>query len=207
LSYLVFLALCYLPLFRQGLEVHEERLRAGEGVQHGIIARYLGGLGESIEIAGRTPPFGYGLGIGTNAGAALLTGSRAFLLGESEWSRVIAESGPVLGYAYILLRLWICWFLIRRGWEALKRDEAMPLLLVAAAGLDLISGQFGQPTTLGFAVLSAGLALASVDSLQSIKLLPTRQKLPRRIRGRSVVAEAILADRGRNGDHGLTITE
>jgi hypothetical protein len=83
----------------------------------------------------------------------------------------------------------------------------MPLLLVAASGLDLVSGQFGQPTTLGFAVLTAGLALASVDPIQSIKVLPTRQKLTRRIRGRSVVAEAILADRGRNGDHGLPVTD
>src|SRR6202008_1241052 len=103
LSYGIFVALCYLPLFRQGLEVHEEWLRAGEGVQHGIIARYLGGLRESIEIAGHTPLLGYGLGIGTNAGAALLTGSRAFLLGESEWSRVVAETGPILGYAFIVL--------------------------------------------------------------------------------------------------------
>jgi hypothetical protein len=197
LSYLVFLALCYLPLFRQGLEVHEERLRAGEGVQHGIIARYLGSLGESIEIAGRTPPLGYGLGIGTNAGAALLTGSRAFLLGESEWSRVVAESGPILGYAYILLRIWICWFLIHRAWRALERDEAMPFLLVAAAGLDLISGQFGQPTTLGFAVLAAGLSLASMDPTQSARVLPDPQKPARRIRGRSVVAEAILKNRNR----------
>ena len=197
LSYLVFLALCYLPLFRQGLEVHEERLRAGEGVQHGIIARYLGGLRESIEIAGHTPLLGYGLGIGTNAGAALLTGSRAFLLGESEWSRVIAESGPILGYAYILLRIWICWFLIRQAWEALKRNEAMPLLLVAAAGLDLISGQFGQPTTLGFAVLAAGLSLASIDPAQSARVLAAPQMPARRIRGRSAVAEAISKERGR----------
>src|SRR6516164_7126763 len=96
LGYLTFLGFCYLPLFRAGLEVHEGRLKAGGGVNRGIIARYLGGFGESIEIAGQTPLLGRGLGIGTNAGAALLTGSRSFLLGESEWSRFVAESGPIL---------------------------------------------------------------------------------------------------------------
>ena len=196
LSYLVFFALCYLPLFRQGLEVHEERLRAGEGVQHGILTRYLGGLGESIEIAERTPLLGYGLGIGTNAGATLLTGSRAFLLGESEWSRIIGESGPVLGYAYILLRLWICWFLFRMMWRALQQDQPMPLLLFGAIGIDLISGQFGQPTTLGFAVLFAGLSLAAIESYQPERVLPA-QPMPARVRGRSPIAEAILKNSDR----------
>ena len=55
LGYLIFVALCYLPLFREGLEVHEERLRAGGGVKNGIVARYLGDLGESIETAIETP--------------------------------------------------------------------------------------------------------------------------------------------------------
>jgi hypothetical protein len=192
LSYLAFLALCYLPLFREGLEVHEERLRAGEGVQKGIVARYLGGFGESIEIAGRTPLFGYGLGIGTNAGATILTGSRAFLLGESEWSRAVGESGPVFGYAYILLRLWIGWFVLRAAWKALGRDQPMPLLLLGASGLDLISGQFGQPTTLGFAVFTTGLALASLNPEPLAKMLPAPKKLARGVRGRSAIAEAIL---------------
>jgi hypothetical protein len=192
LSYAAFVALCYLPLFRQGLEVHEERLRAGEGVQKGIVARYLGDLGESIEIAAHAPPLGYGLGIGTNAGATLLTGSRAFLLGESEWSRVVGESGPILGYAYILLRLWMGWFVLRMAWRALQQDQPMPLLLFAAAGIDLVSGQFGQPTTLGFAVFTTGLALASIGYSGPANPLPTRPKLARSIRGRSVVAEAVL---------------
>ena len=195
LSYALFLGFCYLPLFREGLEAHEERIRAGEGIQKGILGRYLGDLGESIEVAERTPLLGYGLGMGTNAGAALLVGSRAFLLGESEWSRVIGESGPVLGYAYILLRLWICWSLLGMAWKALRRDQAMPLLLLGAGGLDLMSGQFGQPTALGFAVLTAGLVLAAVDPEQRTLLLPTEQKPVQRIRGRSIVAEAILKNR------------
>jgi hypothetical protein len=195
-GYLVFVALCYLPLFREGLDVHEERFRAGGGVERGILGRYLGELGESIDTAAATPLLGRGLGIGTNAGAALLTGSRGFLLGESEWSRVVAESGPILGYAYILLRLAICWYLLRQSWEALGGRQATPLLLVAATGVDLISGQFGQPATLGFVVFTSGLALASTNRSGVRVAVPLEKRPIRRVRGRSPVAEAILSDPG-----------
>jgi hypothetical protein len=192
LGYLVFVALCYLPLFREGLDVHEERLRAGGGVRNGIVGRFLGDLGESIDTALATPLLGRGLGIGTNAGAALLTGSRSFLLGESEWSRVVAESGPILGYAFILLRLSICWYLVRESWRALNRGQATPLLLVAATALDLVSGQFGQPATLGFVVFTCGLVLAAIDPSSAAAAAPAVRQAIQRIRGRAPIAEAII---------------
>jgi hypothetical protein len=192
LAYLTFLGFCYLPLFRAGLEVHEGRFKAGGGVNRGIIVRYLGGFGESIEIAGQTPLLGRGLGIGTNAGAALLTGSRSFLLGESEWSRVVGESGPILGYAYLMLRVAICLFIARRCWAAVARGQALPFLLIASSGLDLISGQFGQPTALGFAVLFSGLALAAIDDSDPELDPQAPQEPERRIRGRGTVAQAVV---------------
>jgi hypothetical protein len=193
LAYLAFLALSHVPVVQEGLEVQQERFEAGGGVQEGIVARYLGTFGLSIEVAGRVPLLGMGLGLGTNAGAALLTGSRTFLIAESEWPRVIAESGPILGYAYLLLRLWIFWFLLRQAWKALKQGQSLPLFLVAAAGVDLVSGQFGQPTTLGFAVFTAGISLASIGPTGSASAPLIESSVKRRIRGRSRVAEAILA--------------
>jgi hypothetical protein len=195
LAYLAFLVMGHSSLVKEGLEVQQERFRQGGGVQQGVIGRYLGTFGQSIDVACHVPPLGYGLGLGTNAGAALLTGSRQFLMAESEWPRVIAESGPILGYAYILLRLWICGFLVRRAWLALGRGYAMPFFLVAAAGLDLISGQFGQPTILGFAVLSAGLSLASSKATPLAPVALVNPKQERRIRGRSAVAEDILTQK------------
>jgi hypothetical protein len=191
LAYITFVGFCYLPLFREGLEVHEERLRAGGGVNRGIIARYFGDFGESIEIAGQTPLLGRGLGIGTNAGATLLTGSRSFLLGESEWSRVVGESGPILGYGYLMLRVAICLFIVRRCWADVARGQALPFLMIASNGLDLVSGQFGQPTTLGFAVLFSGLALAAIDDLKSEVNEQVPQKPIRRIPGRAPLAQAL----------------
>ena len=121
-----------------------------------------------------------------------MTGSRSFLLGESEWSRVVAESGAILGYAFILLRVAICWYLIRESWSALNRGQATPLLLVAASGLDLVSGQFGQPATLGFVVFTSGLALAAINRPGVVAPVPAQNQEIRRIRGRSPIAESII---------------
>jgi hypothetical protein len=193
LAYLAFLALSHIPVVQEGLEVQQERFETGGGVQEGIVARYLGAFGLSIEVASRVPLFGLGLGLGTNAGAALLTGSRTFLIAESEWPRVVAESGPILGYAYLLLRVCIFWFLFRHAWQALKQGHSLPLFLVAATGVDLVSGQFGQPTTLGFAVFTAGLSLASIGPTGPASAPQIESTVKRRIRGRSRVAETILA--------------
>jgi hypothetical protein len=193
LAYLAFLAMTHSSMVKEGLEVQQERFKEGGGVQEGIVGRYLGAFGQSVDVACRVPILGYGLGLGTNAGAALLSGSRAFLVAEDEWPRVVSESGPILGYAYLLLRVWICGYLIRQAWRALKRGQSMPFFLAAAAGRDLISGQFGQPTTLGFAVLSAGLSLASSESSVSMPISLVNLKTERAVRGRSAVAESILA--------------
>jgi hypothetical protein len=198
LAYVAFLAMTHSSLGQQGLEVHQERFQQKGGIQVGILGRYLGAFGESIGVACRVPLLGYGLGLGTNGGAALLNGSRSFLMAENEWPRVIAESGPILGYAYLLLRLWICGFLVRQAWLALGRGQSMPFFLVAAAGLDIIAGQFGQPTILGFAVLSAGLSLASAapDPMPLARVVDPKKE--RRVRGRSARAIEILAQE----DHG-----
>lgn len=212
LTFVGFVVVAQLPLFREGMEVNVARLRSGGGVEQGIVQRYFGDLSESIETARVAPLLGYGLGIGTNVGSALLTGSRSFLLGEGEWSRVVAESGPILGYAYILLRLAICAYLIREGWKALRRGEGTPILLVSAGLVDMVSGQFGQPSMLGFAVFTAGLALASINRPATVAVVgeseavqaPLRPRnfnilpepAPRRVRGRSPIAEAIINSPG-----------
>ncbi len=208
LTFVGFFVLAQHPLFREGMEVNEARLRTGGGVEQGIIARYFGDLAESMYTAANVPVLGYGLGVGTNVGSALLTGSRSFLLGEGEWSRVVGESGPIVGYTYIFLRLTICVYLIIEGWKALGKGHGTPILLVSASLVDMVSGQFGQSSMLGFAVFTAGLALASTNRSENadtvtgvskvweparsreLKVLP--RPVPRRIRGRSPIAEAII---------------
>jgi uncharacterized membrane protein YuzA (DUF378 family) len=93
----------------------------------------------------------------------LLRGQRSFLLGEGEWERIVFESGPFLGGAYIALRCGLLLALIGTAVAALRADQALPLLLVGVTGIDLVAGPFGQPTALGFAVFITGLAFTAAN--------------------------------------------
>jgi len=110
---------------------------------------------------GKAPIFGYGLGIGTNAGAKFLTGRSVFLLLEGEWPRVVLESGPLFGVGYLIWRIALVFHI---GWvsiKSVKMGNLLPLLIFGSGFLPMLNGQFGQPTILGFAVFASGLALAA----------------------------------------------
>jgi hypothetical protein len=155
-----------LPIFKEGLNVLTTRFAdvaeaEDRSVTAGLIQRASDTFSEGFLYITKAPFLGYGLGIGTNAGAKFLTGRTTFLLSEGEWARIILESGPVLGLAYLI---WRCGVVVRIGLLCLRsimRNNVLPLLLFSSAFLPMISGQFGQPTILGFAVFAMGLALAA----------------------------------------------
>ncbi len=180
------------PLFREGVAVHRERFEGGGGLQKGIIERF----GEDFVAAGNalntSPILGLGLGVGTNVGANLLRGRREFVLGEGEWQRVILESGPVLGCCYILTRLALLLAVLKASATACGASQPLALLLASAGGLELATGQFGQPTTLGFAVFIAGLALTASREVREEPPRPLATEPARfPLRGRSAYADRL----------------
>ena len=193
---LAWFALGSLRIFHEGLMVHRERFHGAGGVREGMVNRFVDDLLSSFHAATITPLFGFGLGVGTNAGAGLLSGERGFLLAEGEWSRVVLESGAILGFAFIFFRLLIALRLAQVSWRALATGNALPLLLLGACVLELTTGQLGQPTTLGFVALVTGLAFAATKdddqpiASAEIPSLPPPQKM----RGRAPHAEALHHD-------------
>ena len=174
--------------------VHTSRFgESGGGVQHGIIERALADYLDGFRAVPDTPLFGFGLGIGTNAGAGMLSGGRGFLLAEGEWSRVVKETGPVLGLGFLFLRVAIAFYLGLIAMAAFGRMQPLPLLIFSSSFLLVLSGQFGQPTALGFAVFGAGLCLAASNEI--LENMPERSAsavpVQRGMRGRSVFAEAL----------------
>lgn len=164
----VMLIVTRLPIFKEGVGILSERFTASAEaaettVAGGLFDRMLGGFIEPLNAFGHTPLFGYGLGIGTNAGAKFLTGRAVFLLSESEWSRVLLESGPILGLAFVLWRLLLTTRLGYLSVVQLQRGNILPIILYSSCFLTLLNGQFGQPTNLGFATLISGLCLASME--------------------------------------------
>lgn len=189
------------PIFNEGLNVLTTRFTdvaesEEQSIAVGLISRVFEGFAEAVRIFPTAPFLGYGSGIGTNAGAKIVTGQTTFLLAEGEWARLIFESGPVLGLAFIL---WRCGVVVNIGWlclQSVRRGNLLPLLLFSSSGLPLMNGQFGPPTIVGFAVFTTGLALAArsldEDAVPSAKKASTseRQNQPP-VRKRSAYAEQI----------------
>jgi hypothetical protein len=156
------------PIFKEGLSVITTRFAevaqaSDQSVTGSVLIRFWSGFSEPFYYLGRAPLLGYGLGIGTNAGAKLLTGHALFLLTEDEWSRVFFESGPVLGIAYVFWRCALAATIAWRCFKSVLRGNLLPLLLFSSAFLPLINGQFGQPTILGFVAFTTGLTLAALN--------------------------------------------
>lgn len=162
-------AISFIPSFNDGIEVLSSRAEAANATEAktgGIVMRFFTGFLEPFDRIDEIPLFGHGLGMGTNVGAALLTGKVQFMLAEGEWQRIVFESGPVLGLIYILLRIalagWMGWFCIKNA----IAGNILPLLLFGTCALLILNGQFSRSSDIGFAVLGGGLCLASAKSSQ-----------------------------------------
>jgi hypothetical protein len=184
----VALIVVQLPVFKEGVQVLSDRFTAVAEAEEttiagGLLARSFSGFTEGFLFIPQAPIGGYGLGIGTNGGAKFLTGRSIFLLTEGEWGRVILESGPILGLAYLAWRTILTFQLGLFSFRRLKHHgEILPLMLYCAGFLSLLNGQFGQPTNLGFAVFVCGLCLAAGNPTKSDE--PEPAEAPATSRGR-----------------------
>ena len=152
--------------FRQVLEVFLTRFESANeaegGLQGVFLDRYLGGMIGALEHATTFPFFGYGLGLGTNVGSMLTEGQVLYLISEGEWGRLIGEMGPVLGIMVIVIRVGLCVKISTAAYSRLLTDDFLPGILLSFGLLVIPQSQWGQPTTLGFSSLVAGLLLASL---------------------------------------------
>jgi len=199
----VYFGLSFWSEFRTGLMVHESRITNGGGFEQGVALRLLGDFLAPFTAIADTPFFGEGLGMGTNAASGVLHGERGFLLAEGEWERNVRESGPIIGFFYIGLRIAILTYIARRALFALNREDPLPLLIFCATMPLLLNGQFGVPTTLGFAVFGGGWCLAAAEkacrrevgkvaaSVPGMLAPATAQSPVRKVRGRSIYAEQL----------------
>ncbi len=144
----------------------------GEGTRGVIMNRGLDGyfnfFGHNFDM----PFFGYGMGLGTNAGAFLL-GGNIYSFGfnaEGEFGRVFGESGILFGFTIILVRFTFSLsLLIKSYFLMVKRLDIVPWILCSVSFLGVFSSQWGIPTNLGFAILGGGLTLAAVNTSPPIK--------------------------------------
>lgn len=163
---IAYLIASQLPVFDEATEAFSARWEAatGEsagGVEEAIVMRTLSGFVDPFLEIDWAKPMGSGLGLGTNVGAKFAVGKRTFLIGEGEWFRVIAELGPIFGVAYIIYRIFLSGSLVGFSYRMLKRGNFLPWLICSSCLLLVLNGQWGQQTTLGFTILSAGLVFSA----------------------------------------------
>ncbi len=214
LAVVVAWGISHLPIFKEGIGILSNRFteaaEASEStIASGIISRTYAGFIEGFRVFDRLPIFGFGLGIGTNAGAKFVTGSAGFLLAEGEWARVLLESGPILGLAFLCWRTALTLRLLWLSLRALAYAETLPIILFSSSFIALLNGQFGQPTILGFAVFFSGLCLASTKMGSEAPLLASAKLIAAppgpKIRGRSAYAARLHGtDGGRAKTNGST---
>ena len=138
----------------------EAASRAEGGVSTSLIHRGLGGMLEALSFGQELPFFGYGLGMGTNVGAKLLTGGSTFLISEQEWGRLLGEMGLILGFVIIIIRMSFCVSITIKSYERLKKGYFLPWILLSFGLMIIAQGQWAVPMVLGFSTIVGGLILA-----------------------------------------------
>lgn len=158
--------LSQIPAFQESMAAYTERFTTANeeegGAENILVDRYFGGMIKALNVSDEQSFFGLGLGMGTSIGSQILGGQGKFyLISEDEWGRVIGELGPLFGIIMILLRVSLSLSLVFKGFIDARRGEMLTWLLSSYGMMTIIQGQWAQPTSLGFAVLIAGLMLAS----------------------------------------------
>jgi hypothetical protein len=132
-----------------------------EGSTQGRYLRSLFKVGEALQAA---PALGSGIGLGSNAGAFIKTGSKNFALAEEEWPKTVLELGPLFGLGYLAFRVLFTAQLFLQSLAAARNGNAVPMILFGFCGvLVFSSGYTLQNQLLSFTWLGAGLCLASMN--------------------------------------------
>jgi hypothetical protein len=166
---LMICVLSYFPFFKIATIAFSDRFQNANKIEGGVesvfIDRFLGGMWGAITNQ-NTSLVGLGLGMGTNAGAKLMS-AKGFLISEGEWGRLIGEMGIFLGMIIILVRCGLTLSILKKSWLLLANNEPLAWLLLSTCGLLLLQGQWAQPTSLGFSVFGAGINLAAINKSSS----------------------------------------
>lgn len=168
----IFVLQKYLTIFSIGTEVFMGRVEsannstAGGGLKDSIFLRALnetfGPIGDLLS----QPLFAGNLGMGTNAGAQMLTGKTHFLISEMEFGRLIGEQGIIFGGGLVFLRMFFAIDLASNSFKLPQEEKLLPFVICGAACITLFHGQWAQPSVLGYAIIMSGLVMASLKNIK-----------------------------------------
>ncbi|MFM7086959.1 MAG: hypothetical protein ACKOXO_08225 [Cyanobium sp.] len=145
----------------EGWQTTGQRTRDANLEDGGLLIRLQRAISIPDTIIWEAPHFGYGLGLGTNYGKQVVTGSVGFALSESDIQRVMLESGLYIGGLFLVFRNLLSLHLASKAWWALARGLHLPTSLFFSAIIGLSFGQIHLPTSMGFLVIGMAFSLAA----------------------------------------------
>lgn len=165
------IALSFTPIFQDSVDAFSQRWESAtqsEGDEQGVSGVLQNRIWEydivrPLQNMDSIPFFGLGIGIGTNVGAKLLTGERAFLVSEGTIGATLGEFGPALGIVVISLKLIFALILAFRAVFYARFSHPASIIVGSFALVGLVLGNPGQPTGLGFIVLGGGFMMLAMS--------------------------------------------
>jgi hypothetical protein len=154
-----------IPAFQDGMSAFASRWQSSTtdsgGFKEAILDRVLNDLFGSFS---DVDAFGLGTGFSTNVGQKILTQNIGFGAAEAEWGRLLYDNGLFLGSGMIIYRVALAGAIVLTSLRSWHRRAPASMVFASAAFLSILDGQWGQATTLGAAIIAAGLALAAANA-------------------------------------------
>ena len=170
--FVIFILSEYSTFFNKSTEVFMHRVDAannatvGGGFKDSILLRIFNDLTEPFVDLFNHPMFAGNLGMGTNAGAKMLTGKTNFLVSETEFGRLSGEQGIVFGGGLMVLRMLLAISIAIKSFRLPQEEKLLPFIICGAACIAVFQGQWAQPSVLGYAVIMVGLVMASLKQVE-----------------------------------------
>jgi len=156
-------AILFIGPFSDSLDKLNQRFENAENSEGSAILRAIAPLIIFLRHVLTAPVLGFGVGFGTGGGSQLATGKASLVLAEDEWSRIILESGPGFGLAFIIYRGVLTSFIFMQSLQSARRDNnILPMIFFGFIGYHLFNGQITHiGTLLGYNWLFVGLIMAA----------------------------------------------
>lgn len=146
------------------LEVFLSRFESAQGSEGDVLQGTIGNRWFGAMFRPWTldvPTWGYGIGTGTRVGISMIP---PHLITDEDWTRIIYESGLLLGGGFILLRLCLTLRIVIQSFSiAHNKADIMPLIFLPCTLFFLPQGPLGGTVPLGFTIIAVAFSLTIIN--------------------------------------------
>lgn len=146
------------------LEVFLSRFESAQGSEGDVLQGTIGNRWFGAMFRPWTldvPTWGYGIGTGTRVGLSII---KSNMVTDEDWTRIIYESGLLLGGCFILLRLCLTLKIAIKSFIiARNKADIMPLIFLPCTLFFLPQGPLGGTVPLGFTLITVAFSLTIIN--------------------------------------------